>query len=78
MLHPSKILDQLNPTKITPSGWVNSFGMLAWCGVWAFFTSKFVDGLLASIGVGLVAFVVFAYALALAIWYSNDYDEKYG
>jgi len=52
--------------------------MLAWCGVWAFFTSKFVDGLLASIGVGLVAFVVFAYALALAIWYSNDYDEKYG
>jgi hypothetical protein len=78
MTRPSTILDQLSPSKITPSGWVNSIALLGWCGVGAFFTSKLVDGLVASIGVGLVAFVVFAYALALVIWYSNDYDEKYG
>jgi len=78
MIRPNTILDHLNPSTITPSGWINSLGLLAWCGVGAFFASKLVDGLVVSIGVGLVAFVVLAYALALAIWYSNDYDERYG
>jgi hypothetical protein len=67
MPRPSTILDQLSLGKITPSGWINAIALLAWCGVWAFFTSELVGGLVASIGVGLVAFVVFAYALALAI-----------
>jgi membrane protein implicated in regulation of membrane protease activity len=78
MTRPSIILDHLNPSKITPSGWINSIGLLAWCAVGAFFAGKLADGLLVSIGVGLVAFVALAYALALAIWYSNDYDETYG
>jgi membrane protein implicated in regulation of membrane protease activity len=78
MARPGTILDQLNPSKITPSGWINAIALLAWCGVGAFFVGKLVDGLVASIGVGLVAFVVLAYALGLAIWYSNDYDERYG
>jgi membrane protein implicated in regulation of membrane protease activity len=78
MTRPRTILDHLNPSKITPSGWINSIGLLAWCGVGAFFASRLADGLVTSIGVGLVAFVVLAYALALAIWYSNDYDETYG
>jgi len=78
MTRPGTILDQLNPSKITPSGWINAIALLAWCGVGAFFASKLADGLVVSIGVGLVAFAVFAYALALAIWYSNGYDERYG
>jgi membrane protein implicated in regulation of membrane protease activity len=78
MLHPSKVLDHLNPTKITPSGWVNSFGMLAWCGVGAFFVSKAVEGLWLSLAVAGGAFLALAYILALAIWYSNDYDERHG
>ena len=78
MTRPSTILDQLNPSKIPPSGWINSFGMLAWCGVGAFFASKAVDGLWLSLAVAAAAFVALAYALALAIWYSNDLDERYG
>ena len=78
MTGPRTILDYLNPSKITPSGWINSIGLLAWCGVGAFFASRLADGPVTSIGVGLVAFVVLAYALALAIWYANDYDETYG
>jgi len=77
MARPSTILDQLNPSKITPSGWVNSLGMLAWCGVGAFFASKAVEGLWLSLAVAGGGFVVLAYTLAFAIWYSNDYDEKY-
>ena len=78
MTGPRTILDHLNPSKITPSGWINSIGLLAWCAVGAFFASRLADGLVTSIGVGIVAFVVLAYALALAIWYANDYDERYG
>jgi hypothetical protein len=78
MTRPSTIFDHLNPAKITPSGWINSIGLLAWCGVGAFFASKAVEGLWPSLGVAAAAFIAFAYALALAIWYSNDYDERYG
>jgi len=78
MTRPNTILDHLNPSTITPSGWINSIGLLAWCGVGAFFTSKAVEGLWLSLAVAGGTFVVLAYALALAIWYSNDYDERYG
>jgi len=74
MTHPSTVLDHLNPTEITPSGWVNSIGLLAWCGVGAFFASKAVEGLWPSVGVAAAAFVALAYILALAI-HSTSYDE---
>jgi len=73
MTHPGTILDHLNPTKITPSGWVNSIGLVAWCGVGAFFASKAMGGLWPSIGVAAAAFVALAYVLALAI-HSTSYD----
>jgi len=76
MTRPSTILNHLNPSKITPSGWINSIGLLAWCGIGAFYASKLDEGLVARIGLGLVTFIVLAYVLA--IWYSNDYDERYG
>jgi hypothetical protein len=74
MTHPGTILDHLNPTEITPSGWINSIGLLAWCGVGAFFASKAVEGLRPSVGVAAAAFVALAYVLALAI-HSTSYDE---
>ena len=74
MTRPSRILDHLNPTKITPSGWVNSLALLAWCGVFAFFASKAVEGIWSSVGVAAAAFVALAYVLALAI-HSTSYDE---
>ena len=72
MTNPTNILDHLNPSEITPSGWVNAFGLLAWCAVGAFFLSKTVSGLGLSLLVGAVAFVVLAYALAFVIHKSNE------
>lgn len=72
MTRPSTILDHLNPAKITRSGWVNSIGLLAWCGVGAFFASKAVEGLWPSVGVAAAAFVALAYVLAFTIHKSYD------
>lgn len=72
MKTPQNIIDNVNPAKITPSGWVNSVALLAWCLVGAFFVSKTVPGLLLSLLVGAVTFVVLAYALALVIHKSNE------
>ena len=72
MRNPQKIIDNVSPAKITPSGWVNSVALLAWCLVGAFFVSKAVPGLALSLLVGAVAFVVLAYALALVIHKSNE------
>ena len=74
MTHPGTVLNHLNLAKVTPSGWVNSLGLLAWCGVGAFFASKAVEGLWPSVGVAAAAFVALAYILALAI-HSTSYDE---
>lgn len=72
MKNSTNTLDNLNPSKVTPSGWINTIGMLAWCGVGAFFISKTVSGLFLSLGVAAVAFVVLAYVLAFAIQKSNE------
>lgn len=72
MKNPKNVLDNLNPSKVTPSGWINTLGMLAWCGVGAFFISKAVSGFFLSLVVAAVSFIVLAYALAFAIQKSNE------
>jgi len=71
MTNSDHLLDHLNPAEVTPSGWINTFGLLAWCAVGGFFLSQAVTGTVASAFVGVAGFVVLALFLAFAIQQSN-------